>query len=294
MKGSEVAVVEDNVPDNIKKEPPDSPRPFDGNDLHGFGEVAPENQTKVEPPDHVNDNFCGTGSELYRHIKSEPGDEMEADPSYFTGTIPNDRVEFKPSYEDNTETFHYDDLGTCTEQKTETEVHAGSFQRISGDKCDYFKVESEDYVPEEMETYVKIELKVSDFVGDGVVFRTESDLNIKYEVETSGSSAFTETFSEPSLSSQATATATNDALYVKQEQQHEITDSNGSESSGDAADMRQVGVFVIPLPGQLPIHVIDPLHGGGVQMVPGTVVLVSFWTSALDIPLMFQLIQPQT
>jgi hypothetical protein len=364
MEYSEEADVENNAPDNIKKEPPESPRPIGGNDSHGFGEVTPENQTEVETPDHEADNSGVPGTEVSGHIKIESSDEMDTDPSFFSDTIPNAQEKFEPSDADNAETFRYDDLGTG--QKIEQNVHAGSFQSISGSNCDYFKTEStycvktesEDYVPEEIESYVKREPQESyvkrepqesDFGSDsvmfkteplaesdlnikyevetsgssafpetfghpnlsapatattgkaesnfegyipeemenvktepddeyGVVFKTESetDLNIKYEVETSGSSEYTETFSDPSLSAQATATATSDAVYVKQER-HEITDTNRhdrSEGSGAASDM-QHGVFVVPPPGQLPIHVLDPLHGGGVQMVPGTVVLVS-------------------
>jgi hypothetical protein len=230
--------------------------PVDGTDPHGLQEVESEQQIgfKIEPTDHVEMDPCDTaGTEIHSCFKMEPYEEMYTDPSDQTDTMPHDNVKFAQTDQDNTETFHFGDMEKQHLKKelglgdgTEADMENSNCDNIVTESSDtQIKTEPPDYIPEEMEMYVKMEPQESEFVDEGAELKTEpisdDDLSVKCEM---GSD-------DASVSAAATVTS-----GTEEEQQQGNSDCDLNEDCGYSVALA---------PGKLPIHVVDPLHGGGME-----------------------------
>jgi hypothetical protein len=215
-----------------------------------------EHQVKVEPPDP-----CDTWTETHSQIKIEPGGEIDNDSTDLTDTILEDGVKLEPCDDGNIRTFCYDNFGTV-QIKFESVVHTECFQNVYSPNCDMTEsVENvpvksdEDYIPEEMVhvSSIKMEPRESEFVEEG--FKTEPvtacDLNIKYEIGPSDSTAFMNACGDRSVTASATDTM-SDAVYIKQEQEEEI--------NKDVELFVEQSNCLARCIGQLPIQINDPLH----------------------------------
>jgi hypothetical protein len=211
---------------------------------------AADNGTIVCDPDQMD----STG-----HIKAEPLDSVGTEECGYTGTGKHDNADTNLC--GYAVMVQHGDIPIKIETGDQIEAdpwdHTGTVDNIpiKSEPCDRIETDPADQEETEESKFVSNEAKIKrePGVSDHVKYETESDNTLFSE-------------SQPRVYVFPPETVETDSMDFKQEEQ-QIAGLNRVKVEVNAFGVDpQVSDYVGPCPGQLPIHVIDPLHGDAMKM----------------------------
>jgi hypothetical protein len=236
-------------------------------------------------PEAVCDNGSGSCDKVQKdstfHIKAELLDRAEAEECDYTGIEEHDHSEtnrcdhagMEGNFPIKTELCDRMESDPCYGECGNITMTTQYCDRAETDPCGYVGMEQHGEIPIKTEPYDQIETEPCDQTQtetyDGNVKFEPSDPDIdhvKHEIIPDAGTSTVFWDGNPSVYVFPEGSSAADTARFKQEEQG-MTGSDYAVREESATGMEtQLSDFVAPHPGQLPIHVVDPLHGDGVKM----------------------------